>query len=63
MFVMIHNNREVNRQLPRPRMKVPCSPITAASDARCRLQSPVIDLEGSLVMCRCSLAQVEHVLL
>ena len=32
MFVMIHNDREVNRQLPRPRMKVPCSPITAASE-------------------------------
>jgi len=32
---------------------------------RCKVQAaiPSIDLEGSLVMCRCSLAQVEHVLL
>ena len=36
------------------------------SRIRCKVQQaaiPSIDLEGSLVMCRCSLAQVEHVLL
>ena len=52
VVVMIHNDRGVNRQLPRPRMKVPCSPTTAAS-YRCKVQAaiPNIDLERSLVMC------------
>ena len=48
---MIHNDREVNRQLPRPRMKVPCSPTIAASECKVQAAIPNIDLEGSLVMC------------
>ena len=51
MFVMIHNAREVNRQLPRPTMKVPCSPPAAASECKLQAAIPNIDLEGSLVMC------------
>ena len=60
--VMIHNDREVNRQLPRPRMKVPC-PITAASEqgAGCNPQYR-FRTQPRYVQWR-SLGQVQHVLL